>query len=68
MPSSMSVSTYNRWRVVTGGRNRKVRPKTFTSEESAHTYAKAHSIAKYTLRNLKSTASKTKKIRIEVTP
>lgn len=47
-------------------RRRSSRPKTFSSEETAIAYAKANGIEKYTLKNLKSAASKTKKIRIEV--
>ena len=47
-------------------RRRKARPKTFKSEESAHAYAKANSIAGYTLKNLKAESGSVKKIRIEV--
>lgn len=62
----MSVHLQSRVRVVHGGRNRKARPKTFTSEQAAHTYAKAQGIAKYTLENLKSAASTQKKFRIQL--
>ena len=45
-------------------RSWKVRPKTFKSEEKAKEWAKAHKIEKYMLENLRSEASKDKKIRI----
>ncbi len=42
------------------------RPKTFTSEESAKAFAKKEGLKEYTLENMKSPTSKTKKIRILV--
>lgn len=47
-------------------RNRKKRAKTFKTEEAAKKYAEAKGIKNYQLVNLKSTASKQKKIRIDV--
>jgi len=48
------------------GRNRSFRPKTFSSEESANTWAKAQGFTSYTLENLKSEASSKKKFRVVV--
>jgi len=45
-------------------RGRKVRPKTFKTEESAKKYAEEQGIKAYKLENLKSTESQTKKFRI----
>ena len=45
-------------------RNRISRPKTFKTEEAAKRYAEAKGIKDYTAVNLKSTTSKTKKLRI----
>lgn len=47
-----------------GGRNRKARPKTFKTEESAKAWAEKNKITDYELVNLKSDSSKTKKIKI----
>ena len=47
-------------------RCRSKRPKTFKTEEAAKKYAETNKIENYTLVNLKSTDSKQKKIRIEV--
>ena len=47
-------------------RRRTARPKTFKTEESANAYAKAHGIAKFTLRNLKADSAPVKKLRIEL--
>jgi hypothetical protein len=46
------------------GRNRTVRPKTFKSEESANTWAKANGLKDYSLEDLNMPSSKTRKIRI----
>ena len=46
------------------GRNRKVRPKTFASEDAARKYAEANKISSFELVNLKNDASSTKKFRI----
>jgi hypothetical protein len=43
-----------------------VKPKTFKTEESAKKYADANGIKSYTLKNLKSSESSTKKLRIIV--
>jgi hypothetical protein len=43
-------------------RYRKVRPKSFTNEESAKAYAKANGITKFRLKNLKSPDAKVKKL------
>lgn len=40
------------------------RPKTFKTEDAAKEYAEANGITKYTLRNVKSTEAKVKKIKI----
>lgn len=45
-------------------RNRQPRPKTFKSEEAAKKYAEAKGIKSYKLINLKSSSSKTKKLKI----
>ena len=45
-------------------RRRKARPKTFKNEEAAHAYAKANSIAKYSLENLRLDSAENQKIRI----
>ncbi|MCK5025793.1 MAG: hypothetical protein KAS15_04330 [Nanoarchaeota archaeon] len=45
-------------------RRRKARPKTFKSEESAHAYAKANDITKYSLDNIRLGSAENKKIRI----
>lgn len=46
------------------GRDRKPRPKTFKTEESARKYAESKGIKSYKLVNLKSSSSKSKKIKI----
>ena len=46
-------------------RNRAKRSRTFKTEEAAHAWAKANGAKEYTLRNLKSPESSTKKIVIE---
>ena len=45
-------------------RRRKARPKTFKSEEAANAYAKANSIAKYSLENMRLASASEKKVRI----
>jgi len=60
----MGVHIAHRQRIVTGGRHRSARPKTFTSEESAKKFAELNKISSYELVNLKSEASLTKKFRI----
>ncbi len=57
---------HKRARVVTGGRNRKARPKTFKTEENANAWAANEGYKKYILVNLKSPENKTKKIRVKV--
>lgn len=57
----MSISHY-RSEVIKRGRNRKPRPKTFKSEQSAMAYAKANNIANFLLKNIKNPDSKKKKI------
>jgi hypothetical protein len=46
------------------GRNRKPRPKTFTTEDAAHAWAKASGLKEYKLFNLRTAAAKSKKIRV----
>jgi len=46
------------------GRSRSPRPKTFTTEESAHTWAKAQGLKEYELEHLTTDAAKQKKIRV----
>ncbi|MFH1455725.1 MAG: hypothetical protein ABIF40_02130 [archaeon] len=48
-------------------RKRALRPKTFKTEEAAKDWAETQGIKNYELKNLKSTDSQTKKIRIEIT-
>jgi hypothetical protein len=60
----MGVHIAHRQRIVTGGRHRSIRPKTFTSEEAANKYAELNKISGYELVNLKSEDSLTKKFRI----
>ena len=48
----------------TRGRNRAVRPKTFSSEESAKKWAEKKGLSSFTLENIKSEDGKTKKIRV----
>lgn len=57
----MAVS-HKRWRVVTCGRNRKPRPKTFKSAEAAKKWAEANKISKYDIVQLKVGLSKKFKI------
>ena len=49
-----------------GGRNRKNRPKTFKSEESAKKWAESHGIKKYRLEDLKPNSEQNSKIRVIV--
>ena len=46
------------------GRDRKVRPKTFSSEDAANAWAKANKIEKFELQNLKNDSAKVKKFRV----
>ncbi len=48
------------------GRSRAFRAKTFSSEESANTWAKKQGFTKYSLENIKSDASSKKKLRVVV--
>ena len=48
------------------GRKRKVRSKTFKSEESAKRWAETNGVKNYTLENLKSTEALGKKLRITI--
>ena len=59
----MSIG-HNKDRILHRGRERKPRPKTFASEESARRWAEAQGITGYSLVNLKSEANSSKKIRI----
>ncbi|MFC1728538.1 hypothetical protein ACFLZ7_03680 [Nanoarchaeota archaeon] len=54
----MSVHINKRERVIKGGRNRSVRPKSFKTEESAKKWAESQKISKYTVKQLKSGLSK----------
>ena len=49
-----------------GRGNREVRPKTFTSEESAKNWADKNGVKNYELKNLKSPLNTTKKIQVVV--
>ena len=60
----MGVHLQHRQRVVTGGRHRSVRPKTFASEDAAKKYAEANKISSFELVNLKNDDSSVKKFRI----
>jgi len=59
----MSIG-HNKDRILHRGRERKPRPKTFASEDSARKWAAAQGIKEYSLFNLRNEASSTKKIRI----
>lgn len=61
----MSVSSSFRHKFLFGHFEKKVRPKTFKTEEAAHAHAKERGIKKYELINLKSSESSTQKIRVE---
>ncbi len=54
----------DKWKSVTGGRNRKPRAKTFVTEAAAHKFAKAEGLSNYSLENLRNTDSKELKLRI----
>ena len=56
----------DKWKSYVGGRNRKARPKTFSSEEAAKKYAQEQGIKNYSLDNLYSAESSEKKLRIVV--
>ena len=62
----MSVSSSFRHRFLFGNFEKKVRPKTFRTEDAAHTYAQVQGIRKYELINLKSPESSTKKIWVKI--
>lgn len=47
----MAIS-HRRDEVIKRGRNRKARPKSFSTEDAAHAWAKLHKVAKYTLKRL----------------
>jgi hypothetical protein len=53
---------HKRDEVVKRGRNRKIRPKTFKSEQAAAAYAKLKKIDSYVLKNIKNPEAKGKKI------
>ena len=57
---------YKKRYVPPTGRNRPVRPKTFTSEEAAKKWAEAQKLKNYSLVNLRSTESTRKKIKVVV--
>ena len=61
----MSYKTYKKDILLHRGRNRKARPKTFSTEDAAHAYAKEQGIATYELKNL-NFAKKENKIKIVV--
>lgn len=54
----------SRWTKVS--RNRKVRSKTFSSEEGANTWAKSQGFEKFSLVNMKTESSTIKKIKVVV--
>lgn len=60
----MSVHLKKRERIIKGGRGRAVRPKTFLTEEGAHTYAKKMGYAEYDVVNLKNDHASTKKLKV----
>lgn len=51
-------------RTLIRGRNRKRRPKTFSSEEAAKKWAEQHGVKNYSLMNLRGPFSMEKKIKI----
>ena len=61
----LGLSTSHKHKYVFIKCKAKVKPRSFKTEEAAHAYAKEHGTKDYTLRNLKSPESSTKKIRIE---
>ncbi|MBI5389551.1 hypothetical protein HZB01_04185 [Candidatus Woesearchaeota archaeon] len=61
MGSTLYTIRYDKYAT---GRGRKSRPKTFATEEAAHTWAKANKIENYKLVNLKTEANKVKKIKV----
>jgi hypothetical protein len=62
----MSYKTYKKDILLKRGRNRKARPKTFSSEEAASKYAEEHGIKSFELVNIKSIENSEKKLRIVV--
>ncbi|MCX8147552.1 MAG: hypothetical protein N3D84_03735 [Candidatus Woesearchaeota archaeon] len=59
----MAIS-HHRARTITRGRNRKRRPKTFSTEEAAKKWAEKKGIKNYELVNLRDPWRKDKKIKI----
>lgn len=64
--TKLALRVSRRFSKLRGRGNRSSRPKTFSSEEKAKTWAEANGIKKYTLKNLKSPESSTKKLRVVV--
>jgi len=62
----LALRVSRRFSKLRGRGNRNVRPKTFTSEESAKSWADKNGVKNYELKNLKSSASTTKKIQVVV--
>jgi hypothetical protein len=65
--TKLALRVTRRWSPLRGRGNRENRPKTFSSEESAHTWAKKEGLKTYTLENLRNSESTTKKIRVVTT-
>jgi hypothetical protein len=61
----MSIS-HKREEVIKRGRNRKKRPKTFKTEQSAKAWAEKQGLKNYALENLKTPLSSKKKIRVKI--
>lgn len=59
------AKVYKKCSFITG-RNRKPRPKTFSTEEAAKQWAEAEGIKEYRLQNLRNLGATDKKIRIVV--
>ncbi len=51
-----------RYMPIRSGRNRKARPKSFTSEAQAQAWATKNGVTNFTLKNLKNTESQAKKL------
>lgn len=59
------MSSHNSFKINLKGPIKKVRPKSFKTEEAAHTWAKNQGLKDYTLRNLRLESANDKKIRVE---
>jgi hypothetical protein len=64
--TKLALRVSRRFSKLRGRGGRATRPKTFSSEDKAKAWAEANGIKKYSLKNLKSAESSTKKIRVEV--